>query len=173
MPDRAHGDAAAQRDYTNPTVLAVELTEMRGRLAFLGQGMGEVKSAVHDLGEQISTVISSQNEFRQHSSGLERVGKEIAKYFSDNDEWKKAHVADNQKVADQVTHWRGWILGVMVMVGVLSAAVVTMVRDGFGRTDKDIARIEKKQETDVTRLEKSTDLLRTDVREIQETERLK
>ena len=61
----------------------------------------------------------------------------------------------------------------MVMVGVLSAAVVTMVRDGFSRTDKDLARLEKEQDSDVSRLEKTADLLRADVRELQETERLK
>lgn len=149
---------ASHRDLTDPTQLAVEVTEVKGTLALLQQqvsgGLSNVSSQLasvqgdmRDMGKQLGALALAQADFTSHSSGLDRLAKAIEKSTVENSEWRKAHELTNQQTADKVTAFDGairalrWMVGIVVTLAVFGTGVyltaATNWRSGIeGRIDR-------------------------------------
>jgi hypothetical protein len=167
------------RDLLDPVQVALEITQLRGEQAGLTQ---QLNQAIGNMGGTLQAVqgelramqtgqqaISDQLfEFRQHSTGLERLGAEIREAVRENMDWRKAHALENDGVADNVTFWRGMVVGIAAVFTLLTGAVIFIVQDGFAQGATERARIERQHQSDIDRLERTIDRQGSDIRQLEE-----
>lgn len=170
-------------DFTNPAEVAVEVTEVRGQLALLSQqvsaGLSNVSSQLSALqGEhretqkEIRDVSSQLHGMREQSTGLARLAQSIADQTAENVAWRKTHEVENRDVADRVTLWRGILIGVVFLGGLLTTAGIYFVQDGFSRSAQERARIEALHLSDINRLERIIERNQNDIRELQQARKV-
>lgn len=169
----------------------LEMHELHGEFRLMSQRLdssiinmtGSLQALQGDMRavqERLLQVSTQQHDIQSHSTGLERLASAIEKQNAENTAWRLGHAAENQKVADQVSHWRGWFAGAGAVIFLLASAVVYIVQTGFGRVDEQFAaatserlRMERNKDSDVQRLERLIDQQKADIREIQQMGRIK
>jgi hypothetical protein len=93
--------------------------------------------------ERLSQAISGQlHQFQEHSTGLERLARAIEKQAEVDDRRWKVHEAENKVVADRVNVWRGVIIGVCVLAGLLASATIYIVNSRFDDAAQQRVRID-------------------------------
>lgn len=178
MTPRAPGEAH-KTDFSNPAEVAVEVTEVKGQLALLSQQvsaglsnvstqLGALQGDVRDVQKGLQLVANQQHDIQAHSTGLDRLARAIEAHVTASQEWQRAHVAENQAVADQVKGWRGMVIGFGLAAGLLSAAAIYIVQDGFSRAAAEMARVEAAHVSDTNRLERIIERNQADIRELQQ-----
>lgn len=121
------------KDLRDPTVVAVEVTTIKGDVALLASqvstGLGNVVSQLAALqgefreqGRLLRSVESAQHDMQAHSTAVERLAGSIDRSTAENLSWRKAHEADNKTVGDRVTVFKGAMIG----FGLLGATVMTI-----------------------------------------------
>lgn len=171
-------------DLSDPMQMAVKVTAVEGTLALLQQqvsaGLGNVSSQLSSLqGElrEVSKVTSEvarhQQAMESHSEGLNRAFGAIERYANEFAGWRERHESENKGVSNSVTTFRGVLIGFGVLASLVVAGVVWVVSEGFQREAEERAKLEAKHDIDVSKLERRTDVLGADVRELRETRGLK
>lgn len=140
-------------DLRDPVMIAVKITELEGKNQLLGQ---QVTTGLKTLFDQIASlqgdfrevetlardIHSRQHQIQEHSSGLERLAKAIERQTEFDTKWRKDHEAENKVVADRVTLWRGVIIGVCLLAGLLASATIYIVQSRFDDAAQERVRID-------------------------------
>lgn len=131
-------------DLRDPTVVAVEVTSIKGQMALLGQqvsqGLSNVSSQlsalqgdVREIERTVEKVATQQHELQTHSEGLQRAFTAIERLASRFDHWVEVHETENQLVADKVTGHSTGVRLVWIGLGVVATLAWAYVESRLGR----------------------------------------
>lgn len=159
-------------DFANPAEVAVEVTEVKGQMALLAQqvstGLSNVISQLSAVQGELRELQKGQHDIQAHSTGLERLATVLERHIDANQAWQRAHAIENQQVADRVTFWRGMVIGVVALGGLLTTAGIYFVQDGRAQDAAERVRLEAQHAADVSRIERVIERNQADIRELQQ-----
>lgn len=131
-------------DLRDPTVVAVEVTSIKGQMALLGQqvsqGLSNVSSQlaalqgdVREIERTVEKVATQQHELQTHSEGLQRAFTAIERVSTRMDHWIEVHENENQVIADKVTGHSTGVRLVWLGLCAMSALAWAYVESRLGR----------------------------------------
>jgi hypothetical protein len=130
--------------------MMLEITQIKGEQALLHQRLDSsiqamtshlqaLQGDMRGVQEKLDQVAHHQSDFRDHSSGLERLGRSLEKLVSDNERRWEAHERDNATTAKTVnTHATG------IRVSWVAACVLAAVLTWLGNSQ--LARVRERMD---------------------------
>jgi hypothetical protein len=145
--------AGSRPNLADPLQVAVEVTELKGTMAMFQQQLstglnnntsmlGSLQAEVRELSKVTGQVATLLAAMESHSAGLGRAFDAINAGASSLNAWREKHEAENRQTADQVTTWRGVVLGIGLFGALLLSAAIYIVQKGFADAAIDRDRIE-------------------------------
>ena len=137
----------------DPLQVAVEVTELKGTMAMFQQQLstglnnntsmlGSLQSEVRELSKVTGQVATLLSAMESHSAGLGRAFDAINAGAASLNAWREKHEAENTITAEQVTTWRGIVLGMGLFGAMLLSAAIYIVQKGFADGASDRQRLE-------------------------------
>ncbi len=175
--------AANQPDLSDPTQLAVKVTQIegslenirdqvRGGIANLAGTLLQVQTEQKEQARVLATIVESQHAMDAHSQGLGRAFDEIKEARQDWSNWVKDHEIKNELVAKEVSSYTAsintlkWVGGVAAGVGSMMLAMVLYTYNlRMSYIADTIQRVEADKNKDVAQLQKDMDQRDAAVRE--------
>ena len=129
-------------DLRDPTVVAVEVTSIKGQMALLGQqvqqAMQNVSSQlaalqgdVRDIERTVEKVATQQHELQTHSDGLARAFAAIERLSGRMDHWIDVHESENKGVSDKVNSHATGVRVVWVVFGIVATLAAALMQAKF------------------------------------------
>lgn len=143
---------AQAKELADPVQMMLEVQQLRGEQASLAQqlntaisNMGGSLQAlqvdVRDFREGQTQIVNELAKLRENSSGLERLAQAIKESTEESMRWRRDHEKEDQKVAGQVSTWRGMVIGFGAAVSLLVALGAFYINGEFNRLSQENASL--------------------------------
>jgi anti-sigma-K factor RskA len=155
-PNRAQPeDGRSAVDWTEPMQVASRVMEVEGDIRLLSQQVtmglkivtdqqASMQGDIREIERVARNIESQQHEIQSHSTGLERLAKAIEKHVDQQERrWEKQET-ENKAVADRVNFWRGIVIGISLLAGLLLSAGIYIVNSRFDDAAKERVRIDSR-----------------------------
>lgn len=143
-PNRAQPEdtGRASVDWAEPMQVAARVMEVEGDIRLLSQQVtmglkivtdqqASMQGDIREIERVARNIESQQHEVRTHSTGLDRLAKAIEKHVDQQEKrWEKQE-AQNKAVDDRVNFWRGIVLGISLLAGLLLTAGIYILNTRF------------------------------------------